>query len=250
MLDVHPPHEPVHTWKSFFVHIATIVIGLLIAIGLEQTVEHFHHRHQAREARARLLAEVEENGEIARANAYALQMHQRHLREGLAVLERARTKTLLPTDHIVTDRSWRPVRVAAWKITRDSGAAGYLSAAEQAAFELSNWDAGVFNAESYAAAQALGRVAMPINIEVLDRNAALPRVERGILFGAQGDAAAEAALVARAAGVVEISRLTPAQIDRLEQGLQSSMYDDILLLNDCRHLTDQAAEIPKLARSE
>jgi hypothetical protein len=31
MLDVHAPHEPVHTWKSFFIHIATIVIGLLIA---------------------------------------------------------------------------------------------------------------------------------------------------------------------------------------------------------------------------
>jgi hypothetical protein len=39
MLDVHPPHEAIHTWKGFFIHIATIVIGLLIAIGLEQTVE-------------------------------------------------------------------------------------------------------------------------------------------------------------------------------------------------------------------
>jgi hypothetical protein len=51
MLDVHAPHESVHTWKDFFIHIATIVIGLLIAIGLEQTVEFFHHRHQVAEAR-------------------------------------------------------------------------------------------------------------------------------------------------------------------------------------------------------
>lgn len=48
MLDVHAPHEVVHTWKAFFIHIATIAIGLLIAIGLEQTVEFFHHRHQLR----------------------------------------------------------------------------------------------------------------------------------------------------------------------------------------------------------
>lgn len=47
MLDFHPPHESVHTLKSFLIHIATIVIGLLIAIGLEQTVERFHHRHLA-----------------------------------------------------------------------------------------------------------------------------------------------------------------------------------------------------------
>jgi hypothetical protein len=47
MLDVHPPHEAAHSWRDFFIHIATSVVGLLIAIGLEQTVEHFHHRFTA-----------------------------------------------------------------------------------------------------------------------------------------------------------------------------------------------------------
>lgn len=61
MLDVHAPHEPVNTWKGFFLHIATIVVGLLIAIGLEQTVEYFHHRHEVREAREALAAEHGEN---------------------------------------------------------------------------------------------------------------------------------------------------------------------------------------------
>ncbi len=27
MLDVHPPHEAAHTWKDFFLHVATIVGG-------------------------------------------------------------------------------------------------------------------------------------------------------------------------------------------------------------------------------
>jgi hypothetical protein len=31
----------VRTWKDFFIHIAAIAVGLLIAIGLEQTVEYF-----------------------------------------------------------------------------------------------------------------------------------------------------------------------------------------------------------------
>jgi hypothetical protein len=39
MLDVHAPHEGLHTWKGFFIHIATIVIGLFIAVALEQSVE-------------------------------------------------------------------------------------------------------------------------------------------------------------------------------------------------------------------
>ena len=49
MLDVHTPHETTRTWKDFFIHVAIITIGLLIAIGLEQTVEYFHHRRQAAE---------------------------------------------------------------------------------------------------------------------------------------------------------------------------------------------------------
>ncbi len=39
MLDVHAPHEVLHTCRSVFVHIATIVIGLFIAVALEQSVE-------------------------------------------------------------------------------------------------------------------------------------------------------------------------------------------------------------------
>lgn len=63
MLDVHAPHEVLHTWKDFFIHIATIVIGLLIAIGLEQTVEYFHHRNQVAEIR-RSLAEERRINEV------------------------------------------------------------------------------------------------------------------------------------------------------------------------------------------
>jgi hypothetical protein len=61
MLDVHPPHESTHTWRDFFIHIATIVVGLLIAVGLEQTVEAIHHHHQIAETRQALRLEREEN---------------------------------------------------------------------------------------------------------------------------------------------------------------------------------------------
>jgi hypothetical protein len=63
MLDVHVPHEAAHTWKDFFIHLATIVIGLLIAVGLAQTVEYFHHRHQVAEIR-RSLAEERRINEV------------------------------------------------------------------------------------------------------------------------------------------------------------------------------------------
>jgi hypothetical protein len=47
MLDVHPAHHAASSWNEFLIHITTIVLGLLVAIGLEQTVEYVHHRHLA-----------------------------------------------------------------------------------------------------------------------------------------------------------------------------------------------------------
>ena len=61
MLDVHASHETIHTWKAFFIHLATIVIGLLIAIALEQTVEYFHHRTEVAETREALRRERNDN---------------------------------------------------------------------------------------------------------------------------------------------------------------------------------------------
>jgi hypothetical protein len=57
MLDVHPAHHAANSWKEFFIHIATIVLGLLIAVGLEQTVEFIHHRYQVAETREALRIE-------------------------------------------------------------------------------------------------------------------------------------------------------------------------------------------------
>jgi hypothetical protein len=63
MIDIHAPHESTHTWTDFFIHIATIAVGLLLAIGLEQTVEYVHHRHQVSETRDALHVEHEKNRE-------------------------------------------------------------------------------------------------------------------------------------------------------------------------------------------
>lgn len=60
-MEVHPPEHPIHTWRDFLIHIATIVVGLLIAIGLEQTVVQVEHHHEVAETRERLHEERETN---------------------------------------------------------------------------------------------------------------------------------------------------------------------------------------------
>ena len=46
MLDVHAPHQTIHTWKDFLIHIAAIAIGLLLALGLEKVAEYVHEHYQ------------------------------------------------------------------------------------------------------------------------------------------------------------------------------------------------------------
>jgi hypothetical protein len=73
MLDVHAPHASTHTWMDFLIHIATIVIGLLIAIGLEQSVEYVHHQRQVAETREALRLERDVN-----RSAYADRISEFH----------------------------------------------------------------------------------------------------------------------------------------------------------------------------
>jgi hypothetical protein len=49
MIDIHPPHHAPMTKREFFVHLFIVVLGILIAIGLEQGVEYRHQRHQLEE---------------------------------------------------------------------------------------------------------------------------------------------------------------------------------------------------------
>jgi hypothetical protein len=68
MLDIHPAHHAATTWRDFFIHIATIVLGLIIAVGLEQTIEYFNHQHQRRELIEDVQAEASHNLPILEAD--------------------------------------------------------------------------------------------------------------------------------------------------------------------------------------
>lgn len=58
MIDIHPPHHAATTRRDFVVHLATIVFGILIALGLEQTIEILHQRQQRHELREGALADA------------------------------------------------------------------------------------------------------------------------------------------------------------------------------------------------
>jgi hypothetical protein len=64
-MDIHKP-KPWRGWREFVKEVATIVLGVLIAIGAEQVVERLHWAHEVRSARAAIAAEMgRSNGHLA-----------------------------------------------------------------------------------------------------------------------------------------------------------------------------------------
>jgi len=56
-MDVHKP-KPVHSWREFLTEVGTIVLGILIALSLEQMVETWRVHRQYREAREAIREEL------------------------------------------------------------------------------------------------------------------------------------------------------------------------------------------------
>ena len=59
-MEIHKPHAA-KTWNEFFIELGTIVLGILIALGLEQAVETMRERELAREAEAAIREEMADN---------------------------------------------------------------------------------------------------------------------------------------------------------------------------------------------
>lgn len=123
MLDVHPPHEPIHGVRDFMLHIATITIGLLIALALESGVEALHHRHMVREAREQLRGEIEENRLLLAQDRRNLKNNQGILRNDIVLLTRLKGRfTSTDTSAFRLPWAWSGPLDAAWQTAREDGA--------------------------------------------------------------------------------------------------------------------------------
>lgn len=119
MLDVHPPHEPLHGWRDFLVHLLTITIGLLIALGLEAIVEHLHHHHQVEHLREALKKERAENQKRFAHDTEFVRVEMAMLKNDLLVLRYCQTHpgaadTSLPGVFLLTT-SYQRMDDSAWK---------------------------------------------------------------------------------------------------------------------------------------
>ncbi len=125
-LDVHPPHEPIHSWRDFLLHLLTITIGLLIAVGIEGIVEWQHHRHLAHEAEASLNIEIAHNHKQLAEIKRQIQSQRRELAQDLTVLGNMRGGTPIPQNSMSIHFSLGVLDNVSWRTAQSTGALAYM----------------------------------------------------------------------------------------------------------------------------
>lgn len=124
MLDVHPPEHAAHTWRDFFIHIGTIVVGLLIAIGLEQSIEWMHRRHLLHQAEASLHVEFEDNKRFLARDEQQLDVTEANLQ---LLMEHRSHQSLTGTGALKMHWEWDDMQSNAWETVRSNGAVALMS---------------------------------------------------------------------------------------------------------------------------
>jgi len=126
MLDVHLPHGKLHGVKDFFLHLFTITVGLLIALGLEGWVEYEHHRHLAREAEDGLRAEIAHNAQEIGQRRQQIKDSQKQLEGDLKVLEEMRSHPHAKRSKMSFGAGMGAFDDLSWKTAQNTGALAYM----------------------------------------------------------------------------------------------------------------------------
>lgn len=125
-MDVHAPHESVHSWKDFALHLVIVTIGLFIALMLEAGVEYWHHRHIVAEARANIREEIEANHEAAQKNLVYVQKSADAISANVETIHVLMGRPKNFHGSIMNNMNFESLHNAAWRTARDTGALSYM----------------------------------------------------------------------------------------------------------------------------
>jgi hypothetical protein len=134
-VDIHPPYGPIHSFKDFFLHLLTVILGVLIALSLEGLIEWHHHRSLAEEARSNLTVEIRENRQLLTGGLAAAPDAEQRLQATIETIEAYRKNH---RDDRTSKLDWTfglfPLSATAWSTAASTGALGYMDYSEVKAY--------------------------------------------------------------------------------------------------------------------
>src|SRR5579859_4170052 len=130
MLDVHLLDHRIGGFRDFTVHLLTITVGLLIAIGLEQSVEAMHHRHQRKEAEKLIREEIQDNQNALRENAKVLMDEINGMNHTLTSLEAISNGHGGELSEKEIQFQEGPMQDSAWRTASTTGVLSYMDYGE------------------------------------------------------------------------------------------------------------------------
>jgi hypothetical protein len=126
MIDVHAPEHPIHGVREFLIHLFTITVGLLIALGLENMVEWRHHVHLKHQAEETMRQEIRANQKDLQEVVAAVPREQESLRQIETFLQ-ARVAGKTPEVHsLQTGMVQATPQNAAWQTAAATGALSFM----------------------------------------------------------------------------------------------------------------------------
>lgn len=134
MIDVHAPEHGIHGTRDFVVHLLTITVGLLIALGLEASVEALHHRHQREQAEARIRQEIADNRDQIQQGTEQFKTERDGMTAVVQALEdrsNGRPVELHEADFVFHQA---PLHDSAWRTASSTGAMSYMDYAQVETF--------------------------------------------------------------------------------------------------------------------
>ena len=165
-MEVHAPHHPISNLRDFFIHIATITIGLLIALALEAGVEALHHRHLRRETRAKLREEIEQNAKDFPKDLRALDGETQELRANIALLERLRQhQPALPNEQLKFNWFWNSTSNSAWTTAKDTGALSLMGSDTVEGYDELYSQGELVNQAALELSRSMTRAMIPLTVE-------------------------------------------------------------------------------------
>ncbi len=177
MLDVDPPHRPIHGARDFLLHIATITIGLLIALGLEAVVEAIHHHHIVASARENIRREVESNQRLITVDLRAIEADRKQMQADMTALRALRRDPNAKNLSVTLAWSWSAPSDSAWSTARDTGALALMSSSSVQNYSELYGQQKLVNDAANVLIRTQTRALVPMSIEENFKDAAPSQID-------------------------------------------------------------------------